>query len=155
MTEKINNPASAYKKANWLRWLRMSEKKKSDSDTGLCYKRFTYAISGFSHHKWLRDAYLRVTGDSWFFECAGRAAVGEHELNHKRMNDSPGSLAEVGTLHARQCNAPFTTRHYLNWKEYLYQLRDQKLMEAVMHQLSYIKMSVGKGWDNYILLKDF
>lgn len=82
--------------------------------TELCYKRFTYAISGFCHHKRLRDVYLHVTGDSWFFECADRAAVGEHKLDHKRMNDSSRSLAKVGTLHAQQRNGPFTTCHYLN-----------------------------------------
>ncbi len=81
---------------------------------GVCFQRFRYAISGFSQHKRLRDVYRHVTGDSWFSECAGRAAAGEHELNHKRMNDSSGSQAEVGPLHARPRNTPFTTCHYLN-----------------------------------------
>ena len=61
----------------------MSEKIKIATQ-GRVTKRFTYAISGFSQHKRLRDIYLHVTGDSWFFECAGRAAVGEHQLNHKK-----------------------------------------------------------------------
>lgn len=83
------------------------------------------------------------------------AAVSEHGLNHKLMNDSLRSLAEVGFIRERRRDAPFTAPHYLNWKEYLYQLGDQKLMEAVMHQLSYIKMSAGKGRDNHSLFKDF
>lgn len=62
--------------------------------------------------KRLRDSH--VTGDSWFFECAGRVPVGEHEVYHERMNDLSGSVVEVGTRHARQRNAPFTTHHYLN-----------------------------------------
>lgn len=44
----------------------------------------------------------------------GRVPVGEHEVYHKRMNDSSGSLAEVGTQHACQHSPPFTTHHYLN-----------------------------------------
>lgn len=92
----------------------MSEKNQIVSQ-GHVTKRFTYAISGFSRLNRLRDVYLHITGDSWVLKCAGRAAVvGEYQLNQKRMNDSPRSLAEVGTLHARQSNAPFTTRHYLN-----------------------------------------
>lgn len=87
--------------------------------------------------------------------CVAGAAVNEHGLNHELMNDSSRGLAEVGTIRERRRDAPFTTSHYLNWKEYLYQLGDQELMEAVMHQLSYIKMSAGKGRDNYSLFKDF
>lgn len=53
-------------------------------------------------------------------------------------------LGEVESKRESCRDAPFTAPHYLNWKEYLYQRGDQKLMEAVMHQLSYIKMSAGK-----------
>lgn len=87
--------------------------------------------------------------------CLAAAAVSEHGLNHELMNDSSRGLAEVGSIRERHRDASFTAPHYLNWKEYLYQLGDQKLMEAVMHQLSYIKMSAGKGRDNYSLLKIF
>lgn len=146
MTEKINNWHLHTERECKL--IEMTKKKSVKKKIWEWHKGVLQKISDTQFQalvsKRLRDVYLHVIGDSWLFECAGRAAAGEHRLNNKRMNDSSGSQAEVGTRHARPRNAPFTTRHYLNWKEYLYQLRDQKLMETVMHQLSYIKMSIGK-----------
>lgn len=66
-------------------------------------------------------------------------------------------LRQVNTSFAVKPSHAPAERRYLNWKEYLYQLLDQKLMEAAVRQLSDIEMSVGTvGCDNDTLLfKDF
>lgn len=42
------------------------------------------------------------------------AAVSEHGLNHKLMNDPSRGLAEVGSIPERRRGAPFTAAHYLH-----------------------------------------